>query len=207
VIPNKDGDVSEEKTEALVAHAPTFATISTLSELLLRAANRDREAFRELYSQIGPRLKGYVLRMCRETGLAEEITQEVLLTVWRRAPSYDPSRARAETWIFTIARNRTIDALRHRKVVEADHRDPHFVPSAPQASDRVIEARQQAEKIGSALAQLPEPQRDVLTQAFYEARSYAEIAEHQGVALGTVKSRARLAFQRLRGLLEAEDSR
>ena len=178
---------------------------TSLTDLLERAAAKDREAFCELYAAIGPRVKGYVLGRCKEVGLAEEITQEVLLTVWRRADRFDPSRASAETWIFTIARNRVIDSLRHRKVVEADQRDPHFVPTAPPSLDHVVDAQKRAERVSEALDHLPEPQRTVLVEAFYGARSYSEIAASEGVALGTIKSRARLAFQRLRTLLAGED--
>ncbi|MCB9673615.1 MAG: sigma-70 family RNA polymerase sigma factor [Alphaproteobacteria bacterium] len=180
-------------------------TKPSLSDLLKRAAERDREAFRLLYAAIGPRVKGFVLARCREEGLAEEITQEVLLTVWRRADRYDAGRASAETWIFTIARNRVVDSLRHRRVVEADQRDPQFVPDPPESLDAVVDAQKRAERIGAALDELPEAQREVLVQSFYEALSYPEIAEREGVALGTVKSRARLAFQRLRAILAGED--
>ena len=184
----------------MVAALPTVQT-PTLSDLLVRSAQRDKAAFCELYAAIGPRLKGYVHRMCKDNGLAEELTQEVLLTVWRRAERFDPKRAKAETWIFTIARNRAIDRIRHRKIVEADARDPHFVPTPPKMSDLLVEERQVADRVHDAIEKLPEAQREVVTQAFFEARSYAEIAESVGVPLGTVKSRARLAFQRLRTLL------
>jgi RNA polymerase sigma-70 factor (ECF subfamily) len=175
-----------------------------LAELLARAATRDRDAFRALYEAVGPRVRAFVRSRCKDPGLADEITQEVLLTLWRRADRYDPSRARPMTWIFTMARNRVIDAQRHRKVVEADRRDPHFVPEPPPPVDANLLATRRAERIRAALDTLPDPQRAVLVQAFFEGRSYPEIAESEGVALGTVKSRARLGFQRLRDVLAEE---
>ncbi|MEZ4323353.1 MAG: sigma-70 family RNA polymerase sigma factor [Myxococcota bacterium] len=188
------------------ASSPLSEGPASLTALLERAGQRDRAAFGALYATIGPRVKGYVLGRCGESGLAEEITQEVLLTVWRRADRFDASRASAETWIFTIARNRIIDSLRHRKVVEADQRDPHFVPEAPPPPDASLDEQKRAERVAEAIDTLPDPQRAVLVQAFYESRSYPEIAEAEGVALGTIKSRARLAFQRLRQVLAGEDS-
>ncbi len=176
-----------------------------LAELLARAAQRDHDAFRALYEAVGPRLRAFVRSRCKDPGLTDEITQEVLLTLWRRADRYDPSRARAMTWIFTMARNRVIDAQRHQKVVEADRRDPRFVPEPPPAVDANLVAEQRSEKVQSALETLPEPQRDVLIQAFFESRSYPEIAERGGIALGTVKSRARLGFQRLRAVLDEDE--
>lgn len=172
--------------------------------LLVRAASRDREAFRALYLALGPRVKGYVLRLCGDAGRAEELTQDVFLSVWRRAPRFDPARATAETWIFTIARNRAIDALRRSRLPEPDPRDPAWVPAAEVASDDAVDQQRRAERVQAALDELPDAQREVLRQAFYEARSYARIAEEQGVALGTIKSRARLAFERLRARLAGE---
>ena len=178
-----------------------------LAGLLARAAQRDRDAFRALYDAVGPRVRAFVRSRLKDPGLTDEITQEVLLTVWRRADRYDPSRARAMTWIFTMARNRVIDAQRHQRVVEADRRDPHFVPEPPAPLDANLLAEQRSQKLLKALATLPDAQREVLVLAFYESRSYPEIAERCGIALGTVKSRARLGFQRLRAVLDEEEVR
>jgi RNA polymerase sigma factor (sigma-70 family) len=180
--------------------------IQTPTDLLVRAGERDRAAFRQLYVELGPRVKGYVLRLCGDAGRAEEITQDVFLTVWRRAPRFDPERATAETWIFTIARNRAIDTVRRARLPQPDERDPAWVPAGVVASDEVVDERRRAERVQQALDALPEPQRQVLHEAFYEARSYATIAEEQGVPLGTIKSRARLAFERLRSKLAGEGS-
>lgn len=175
-----------------------------LTGLLVRVGRGDRAAFCALYAELGPRVKGYVTRVCRDATLAEELTQEVMLTVWRRAAGFDPAIGSAEAWVFAIARNRAIDAL--RRVRAPDERDPCWVPDAPVAADLVVEARQDGARVHAALDALPDGQREVLRQAFFESRSYPEIAEQQGVALGTIKSRARLAFERLRAALAGDDA-
>lgn len=180
--------------------ATTHAT-----RLLVRVASRDRDAFRALYLELGPRVKGYLARFVSQAGIAEELTQEVLLTAWKRAPQFDPARASAETWIFAIARNRVIDVLRRHKLATAEAFDPAWVPDAPEPTDRALDVRQTSERVRAALDALPEPQREVLRQVFYEARSYPEIADAEGLALGTVKSRARLAFERLRAALVGDE--
>lgn len=180
---------------------PVLNAPPTATDLLVRAADRDRDAFQQLYLLLGPRVKGYLMRFCKNAGQAEELTQEVLLTAWRRADRFDPKRASAQTWIFTIARNRVIDVCRRKKVAEADLRDPMWVPAQPEQSDIVIDERQRAQRVQSAVDALPDPQRTVVEQAFFQGQSYPEIAESSGVALGTVKSRARLAFERLRAVL------
>jgi len=177
---------------------------STPTELLQRIAARDRVAFRELYDSMGPQVKGYLVRACGEASLAEELTQEVMLVVWNNAAHFDPGRARAETWIYAIARNRVIDQVRRRRVVEANERDPHFVPEPLEAVDAAMVARQRDAWLAEAVGRLSDPQRELVEQAFYQAKSYPEIAREEGVALGTIKSRARLAFAKLRALLDRD---
>ena len=174
------------------------------SALLRRVGQRDREAFRALYANLGPRVKGFLHGFCGDPARADELTQETFLAVWRRAADYDPTRASAETWIFTIARHRAIDSHRRLQVAYPDPRDPAWAPDPPPTSDTLVDARQRAERVQQALDGLPPAQREVLHQAFYESRSYATIAAAEGVAVGTIKSRARLAFERLRERLAAE---
>lgn len=171
--------------------------------LLVRVGAGDRAAFAELYRTFGPRIKGFALERLEDPVAAEELTHDVLLTLWRKADRYDPDRAAATTWVFTIARNRLIDRVRRRCRPEPDPDDPQWIPSAPPAADQVVHAEQRSERVRRALESLPEAQRQVLVLTFYEARTYPEIAEHLQIALGTVKSRARLGFTRLRSLLEA----
>lgn len=178
---------------------------SSPTDLLQRIAAGDRGAFRELYVGMGPQVKGYLTRACGEAGRAEELTQEVMLVVWRNASQFDPARARGETWIYTIARNRVIDDARRQRVVSASERDPHFVAEPLPAADDALIDEERARWVEEAVEHLATSQRAVVVQAYYESRSYPEIAEEQRVALGTVKSRARLALARLRSLLGSED--
>ena len=194
------GDDEGVPEDEMVARLP--APAPTLSALLQGAAQNDRTAFKHLYAAIGPRIKGYVLRMCRETGLAEEITQEVLLTVWRRAHNYDPTRARAETWIFTIARNLKIDRFRKQARAEIDWTDPALVPDPLESADDLVLQGQDRKRIESALTGLTAEQRQVVELCFYKDLSHSQIATRLEIPIGTVKSRIRLAVGKLRAALE-----
>lgn len=176
-----------------------------LDVLLSRIAGGDRAAFCTVFQLYAPRIRGYLTRLTRDATLSEELTQDVLLQVWRVATRFDASRGSAEAWVFAIARNRALDHLRRQRLAPPDPTDPCWVPDAPLATDTAVDEQQRSARVWEAVDQLPEPQREVLQQAFYEARSYPEIATEQGVALGTVKSRARLAFERLRSALSVED--
>ena len=168
--------------------------------LLRRIRDGDRAAFQALYEDLGPQVLGYLIRRIRDEAIAQEVLQEVFLNIWRRAASFDPERAGAKTWIFTIARNAAIDRLRRVHVRQPSPDDPQWV-EAPPPPEQVIDDARRAERVLSALESLPEPQQDVLRRSFFQLQSYAEIAEDLQIALGTVKSRARLGFERLRILL------
>lgn len=165
------------------------------------AAAQDREAFAELFAFYAPRVKAYMLRLGAGTALAEELTQEVMLTVWRKAGLFDRSQASVSTWIFRIARNRRIDAARRAKSADIDSDDPTLLPEAPVAPDDAASSAETEVRVREALTTLPDEQLDLLKQAFYDGLSHREIAERTGLPLGTVKSRIRLAFGKLRGLL------
>lgn len=126
-----------------------------------------------------------------------------MLRVWRRAGQFDPARASATTWIFAIARNARIDHLR-RPAVQArvEPLDPAWVDDETEHADRWVQRRQETEHLRAAIDTLPPEQASILQAAYYEHKTLRTIAEEQGVALGTVKSRVRLALQRLRGTLE-----
>ena len=166
------------------------------------AESQDRDAFAALFAHFAPRLKGYLLRLGASDGQAEEVLQEALLTVWSKAHLFDRKKAAASTWIFTIARNRRIDILRKKKFPEIDAEDPSLVPDAPRAPDEeVIEAHEGA-AVRVALEKLPDEQRELVRLAFYNGWSHSKIAADTNLPLGTVKSRLRLAFSRLRNELE-----
>jgi RNA polymerase sigma-70 factor (ECF subfamily) len=165
----------------------------------------DRTAFARLFAHFAPRIKAYLMRTGSDAPSADELTQEVMLLVWRKAARFDPLQANAATWIFAIARNKRIDAYRRDRRFEFDPEDPVLLPEPEPPTDRRLEAAERAARLGEAIRLLPEEQSAVLQLAFYEGKSHSAIAEEARLPLGTVKSRLRLALARLRARLEGED--
>lgn len=167
--------------------------------LLARVAAGDRLAFAELFNVYAPRVKAYLLRLGASPSQAEDIAQEAMLALWRRAASFDPTKARASTWIFVIARNAWIDRLR-RERVEIAYRDTlaWADEESCEKPDEAAARAQSEERVRAALALLSEEQRQVVTLSFFEDRPHAEIAARLALPLGTVKSRLRLALAKLR---------
>jgi len=130
---------------------------------------------------------------------ADDLAQDVLLTIWRRAGRYDRSRASAATWIFTIARNKHVDRIRKASRDPVDPRAAEPAP-APLLDDQVF-ARQDATFLRKAVLALPDDQRVILLGTFFEFRTQADLAQDLGVPLGTVKSRTRLGLKKLRAAL------
>jgi len=128
--------------------------------------------------------------------LAEECTQEVMATLWHKAHLFDASRASVATWVFTIARNRKIDALRKQRRPEPE--DLEWGPQEEPDQEDVLSLQQESEQLGRAIAALPEKQRELIEKAYFGDLSHSEIAEQTGLPLGTIKSRIRLALDRLR---------
>ncbi len=168
------------------------------------AARQDRSAFAGLFAHFAPRVKAYLVRTGSDSSAADELTQEVMLLVWRKASSYNPSQASAATWIFTIARNKRIDKFRRDRHAEFDLDDPTLIPEPESLPDQKLEASQQARKLSAAIATLPVDQSELLRLAFYGGKSHSVIAEETRLPLGTVKSRLRLALARLRASLDTE---
>ena len=178
-----------------------------LDDLLVAIArDRDRTAFGLLFGRMAPRLKAYLLRSGVGAAQADELVQEVMLMVWRRAETFDPDQSSASTWIFTIARNKRIDAIRRERRPEFDVEDPALVPEAPESADRRIESTQETARLRSAILRLPAEQAELLRMAYFEDKPHSLIAEEQGLPLGTVKSRLRLAMARLRREMTEEPS-
>lgn len=173
-------------------------------ELLVAIAGADRAAFAELFRRFAPRINGF-LRQSVPASKAEEITQEVMLRIWRNAGTYDPGRASPATWIFTIARNARIDALRRSGRPEPDPEDPVWVPSGPDAPDAQVARHREEVAVRQALDGLPEGQLEVLERAYLQGQTLSEVSEALGIPLGTVKSRVRLALERLRGVLPSPE--
>ena len=168
------------------------------------AASQSREAFSELFAFFAPRVKSYLLRLGTEDSLAEELAQEVMVTVWRKAKQYDRKQASVSTWIFRIARNRRIDAFRRANKPELEAHEPSLRPPEIQTPEILTDRGQQQHIVRAALDELPPEQLKLLQAAFYEGLSHSEIAKAYDIPLGTVKSRIRLAFNRLREALEGE---
>ncbi len=166
------------------------------------ATDRDKAAFGSLFDHFAPRLKSYLLRLGCDESTAEDVMQEAMITVWRKAESFDRRQASASTWIFTIARNKRIDRIRRESRPELDPEDPALVPSEPTPADTVIESTQNEKRLKAVLSALPTEQADLIRLAYYDDRSHRDIAEDLGLPLGTVKSRIRLGLARLRSLLD-----
>lgn len=180
-----------------------FADVSD-EDLLRSVAAQDRVAFVALFERYAGRIKGFMIRSGAAAPDADEISQEVMVAIWRKAGSFDPARAAAATWIFAIARNRRIDLIRRARRPEPDPGDPLFQPDPePDGLARVTAAERDA-AVRACVAALAPEQRAVLVASFYGGLSHGEIAERFGLPLGTVKSRIRLAFDRLRGALGDE---
>jgi RNA polymerase sigma-70 factor (ECF subfamily) len=162
------------------------------------AARQDRAAFTRVFAFYGPRVKAYLLRLGLDAAQGEEVTQEVMVAVWRKAASFDRRQASAATWIFRIARNRRIDVFRRDQRAQVDAHDPAFEPVAEVAPDHAAEASEREAQVRRAMAELPPEQLDLVRRAFYEDLSHSEIAATTGVPLGTVKSRLRLAFAKMK---------
>ncbi len=158
--------------------------------------DKDKAAFAELFGYFAPRVKSFLMKSGASPDLAEECTQEVMATLWNKAHMFDPAKASVSTWIFTIARNRKIDLLRKQKRPE-----PEDLPWGPEPEPDQADAmglQQETEQLGQALAALPEEQRKLIEKAYYGELSHSEIAAETGLPLGTIKSRIRLALERLR---------
>ena len=157
---------------------------------------QDRAAFAALFDHFAPRLKGFVMRSGTGSAQAEEIVQDVMLTVWRKANQFDPTRAQVSAWIYQIARNKQIDTYRkdQRPMPEELTRDPEAEPDASQ----ILMMEQEAGKLKMALAMLKPKQREVIEQAYLGELSHQEISTQTGLPLGTIKSRIRLGLEKLR---------
>jgi RNA polymerase sigma-70 factor (ECF subfamily) len=167
-----------------------------VEDLLLIRDMRDEAAFIKVFTHFAPRVKAFLMRTGMDAALAEECAQEVLVTVWNKAHLYDASRANPSTWIFTIARNKKIDVLRKQRRPEPE--DLTWGPEAEPDQADALGLQQESEQLGRALADLPEKQRELIEKAYFGDLSHSEIAEQTGLPLGTIKSRIRLALDRLR---------
>ena len=175
-----------------------------MDEILTRVGNRDREAFREIFDHFAPRIKAYIIGQGTDRQLAEEVVQETMVKIWRKAAQFDPTRAAASTWIFTIARNMRIDHLRKVNRPAPDMNDPAFVPDPEALPSENLSRAQETKLLHTAIEKIPKEQQDVLRAAYFEEKTHPEIAEALRIPLGTVKSRVRLALKNIRAVLGDE---
>jgi len=171
--------------------------------LLRHVATGDADALRELYDRYGAVLFGLAYRTLGDRQLAEDCVQEVFVTAWRSAGRYDPRRASVTTWLFAIARNKTVDALRRRSRRAAEPLPERWPDDESPDAAELVTANDQGERVASALAELPPHQLETISLAYFEGLTQAEIAARLGIPLGTVKGRLRLALDRLRTLAPA----
>ena len=185
----------------LLAETP----VSLNSLLTAVAKQRDRAAFAQLFDHFAPRLKSYMQKLGSSAPQAEELVQETMLLVWRRAETFDATKANASTWIYTIARNKRIDVLRRERRPEPDPTDPAFV-SGEEGIETPAENADTERELSAAIATLPPEQAELLRLAYYEDKAHSEIAAEKKLPLGTVKSRLRLALEKLRRILRETDT-
>ncbi len=168
------------------------------------AEHRDRQAFARLYGQLAPKVKSYMIRQGADAASADDLTQEAMVQTWRKAGQYDPRKAAPTAWVFRIARNLRIDRLRRQKFHEVELTAEADRPAEGLGDHERIVERPDADRLRLLVQALPSEQTEVVTLAFFEGLSHSEIGQHLSIPLGTVKSRLRLAFGKLRaGMGEA----
>lgn len=174
-------------------------TDQTDEVLLTCVGAGDRDAFAVLFGRLAPRVKAYVMGLGAGEAVADDVAQDAMVTLWRRARSYDASRAKASTWLFVIARNAWIDRLRRENVEIAYHTlESASEQSEDESPEEAASRNADEQRVRRALAMLPEEQQHVVRLSFFEDRPHPEIAVQLSVPLGTVKSRLRLALSKLR---------
>jgi RNA polymerase sigma-70 factor (ECF subfamily) len=182
----------------MIQGTPTPDDYAALLQAIAR--RRDRAAFAALFRIFAPRVKAWMIRGGATDTVAEELAQETLLAVWQKADQFDPGRAGVATWIFTIARNQRIDALRRERHPGTLLPGPDG-PAEPVPPESVVATAELEARIRAALASLPPDQAAVIRKAYFEDKAHAEIERELRIPLGTVKSRLRLAIGRLRAAL------
>jgi RNA polymerase sigma-70 factor (ECF subfamily) len=173
-------------------------------DLLSRiAVDRSEEAFRRLFDEFGPRVRSFMMRQGTDPALAEELAQETLLSVWRKAELYSPEKGSPTTWIYTIARNLRTDHIRRQRPWQAlSEEHSETIADEGIGADEAVDLQQRQARVRAVLKELPPEQLEVVTLAFIDGLAHGDIAKRLSLPLGTVKSRIRLAYQKLRTALE-----
>tara|TARA_R110002096_G_scaffold257381_1_gene450767 strand:- start:86215 stop:86823 length:609 start_codon:yes stop_codon:yes gene_type:complete len=176
----------------------TLSNISHEQLVSMVAHNKDRSAFQILFEYFAPRLKSYLLNFKIADQKAEDLAQDVMLTLWQKAEKFDPAKAKISTWLFRVARNKYIDQVRKQKYPEVNADDHVALMVAPEKTDQNLHEKQNSGRIQKAMKVLNEDQRKVIELSFFKELSHSQIAEATDLPLGTVKSKIRMAFQTLR---------
>jgi RNA polymerase sigma-70 factor (ECF subfamily) len=180
-------------------------TRDELARALVQAGQGDRSAFRAVYEATSAKLFGVCLRILPDRQTAEDVLQDTYVTVWRKAASFDASRASPITWLVTIARNRAIDRLRSAAPMRnaAPVEEAHDLADAGPLASETVEQADEATRLNGCLETLEDKARAVIRTAFFEGATYDELAKRENVPLGTMKSWIRRGLLRLRSCLEA----
>jgi RNA polymerase sigma-70 factor (ECF subfamily) len=188
-----------------MSKSPSPSSADQAAEWLKQiAAKGDKAAFIALFGYFAPRIKGYLRGQGLDPGLADDLTQDVMFQIWQRAAQFDPAKARASTWIYTIARNRMIDERRkHKGQLPVRELDEEMGSDAPIAA---MELQADKKRIRAAVSALPPEQRLLIEESYFNEEPHSEIARRQNLPLGTVKSRIRLAMERLKKSLGGEET-
>jgi len=182
---------------------PTHAELA--DDVRSVAETRDRYAYARLFDHYAPGIEAYLVRLGASRANAEEITQDVMLTLWRKAHLFDAARSSVTTWLYRIARNRAIDTARRNRVDYVDTMDAILdAPTLDAGPESLIDQHRREDAVRAAITGLPDEQLALVRLAFFDSLSHAAIARRTGLPLGTVKSRIRLAFARLRRALAAQ---
>lgn len=189
---SQEQNAREERTHETLTPPDLVELVKSIAD------RRCKTSFKALFGYFAPRLKAYLIRLGSDADQSEELVQEAMIMVWRKAASFDPAQAAVSTWIFTIARNKRIDAIRREKRPEIDLEDPALVPQSETLADDIIEEQQHARRLKAAISRLSAEQAKLIQMAYFGDKAHGAIAEETGLPLGTVKSRLRLALGHLR---------
>lgn len=190
-----DNKRSGDDVDNVVA-MPLPEKAADLSDMLASLAEtKDKQVYIRLFRHFAPKVKAYIVRLGLVDTTAEELMQETMLSVWRKSHMYNRSKASASTWIFTLARNQSIDWMRKQKYPEYSLEEWHEEPD--ESTDKGAQSVT-TDRMLKSIERLPENQAQVIYMSFFEGRSHSDISDRLGIPLGSVKSRIRLASEKLK---------
>lgn len=199
------GQILEETAPSTVRRERHEVTrVRTLEELVTLVPSGDPSVFSEIYDQTASLVYGLVLRVVRAPSIAEEVTQEVYLQIWRQAGDFDAAKGSARTWMTTIAHRRAVDAVRSNQSARAREMASPADPPVRDVAEAAVESDERQD-IRRALGELTVLQRDSIELAYFHGLTYRQVAEHLDIPLGTVKTRMRDGLLRLRSALGVSD--